>query len=105
MANYTSKIAYFEKPGKQNSVQVMELAALKAEQLNLDTILVASTTGYTARLAADMLNGMNIVVVTHAAGYSEPDGQEFESEVSDYVREKTGWETMVPQYRDEDLLE
>jgi len=90
MANYTSKITYFEKPGKQNSMQVMELANLRAQELNIDTVLVASTTGYTARLAVDTLPDKNIIVVTHAAGYAEPDGQEFESDVRDYVQSKGG---------------
>ena len=88
MTDYTSQITYFEKPGKQNSMKVMELAALKAKELHLETALIASTTGNNAKLAVDLLDGIDIVVVTHTAGYAEPDGQEFDSKIKDYVESK-----------------
>ncbi|MDO9547031.1 MAG: pyruvate kinase alpha/beta domain-containing protein [Pelolinea sp.] len=88
MSEYQSSITYFKKPGKENSEKVMELSLKKAQELCLTTALVASTTGYTAKLAVDVLMGMDIVVVTHAAGYKEPDFQEFDSEVKAYVESK-----------------
>jgi hypothetical protein len=88
MADYQSSITYFSKPGKENSEKVMELSRKKADELGIKTALVASTTGYTAKLAVDVLNEMDIVVVTHAAGYKEPDGQEFDSEIKAYVESK-----------------
>jgi len=88
MTAYTSTITYFSKPGKQNTQKTLELAKAKAEELEIRTALIASTTGYTAKLAADVLTGMNITIVTHAAGYIEPDSQEFDPTVRAYVESK-----------------
>ncbi len=88
MTAYTSMITYFSKPGKQNTQKTLELAKAKAEELEIRTALVASTTGYTAKLATDTLAGMNITIVTHAAGYIEPDSQEFDPTARAYVESK-----------------
>jgi len=88
MPEYQSLITYFEKEGKDNTKQVLQLARLKADELGISTALVASTTGYTAKLAVEILEGMDIIVVTHSNGFAEPDEQEFDNEIKKYVESK-----------------
>jgi len=85
MPDYQSSITYFRKPGKENTKKVLDLSRLKAEELGISTALVASTTGYTAKLAVETLESMDIIIVTHSAGFSEPDEQEFESEIKTFI--------------------
>ncbi len=88
MPDYQSSITYFKKPGKENTNKVLELSHLKAKELGISTALVASTTGYTAKLAVEKLEGMDIIIVTHSAGFSEPDKQEFESEIKTFIESR-----------------
>jgi hypothetical protein len=81
MKDYKSSITYFGKKGKENTKKVLDIAQMKAKELEITNVIVASTTGYTAKLAAEILGGLNIVVVTHAAGFIEPDGQEFDDQI------------------------
>ncbi|BBB48416.1 pyruvate kinase alpha/beta domain-containing protein [Pelolinea submarina] len=97
MAEISSKITYFLKPGKENTERVLELAGEKAKELHLSTILVASTTGFTAARAVGMFPGLNIVVVTHAAGYMEADAQEFDPAVRSQV-EAAGARVLTAQH-------
>jgi hypothetical protein len=66
----------FEKPGAQNSRQTLEAAACRAEELGLRNIVVASSTGKTGVMAAELMRGRNLVVVTHSTGFLKPDYQE-----------------------------
>ena len=88
MPDYQSSITYFKKLGKENTNKVLELSRLKAKELGISTALVASTTGYTAKLAVETLEGMDIIIVTHSAGFSEPDKQEFESEIKTFIESR-----------------
>jgi uncharacterized protein len=88
MTDYQSSITYFSKSGKENTEKVMQLSLKKANELGIKTALVASTTGYTAKLAVDILLGLDIIIVTHSAGFREPDVQEFDSEIQTYVESK-----------------
>ena len=97
MTEIISKITYFRKPGKSNSDHVLALAGQKAIALGIKTVLVASTTGDTARRAVDNLEGLDIIVVTHSAGYKEPDAQEFDPEVKAYV-ETRGAKVLTTQH-------
>ena len=83
-----SKIIYFHKPGKENTDRVLELAKEKAEETGIKTILVASTTGETAKKAVDSFDGYKVIIVSHAAGYIEPDGQEFSGDAKSYIEAK-----------------
>jgi hypothetical protein len=70
---------YSAKPGKQNTDQVLELVKKRADELNIKTILVASTNGDTGVKAAKVLQGYNVVVVTHSFGWTEPNKDELTS--------------------------
>ena len=75
-------MTYFDKPGKENTAQTVELALAAAKDAGIQTIVVASGTGYTARYFKDAAQaGMHIVVVTHANGYRQPGDQELEPAV------------------------
>jgi uncharacterized protein len=67
------KIVYFEEPGMDNTVKTLQLAAERAKARGISKIILASTRGDTARLAAESLAGTNIklVVVPHQYGFGE----------------------------------
>ncbi len=67
---------YFAKPGPQNTRRTLEIAAARAEDLGVHSIVVASTSGRTGVLAASLFRGKNLVVVTHSTGFLKPDFQE-----------------------------
>jgi uncharacterized protein len=67
---------YFEKPGSQNTRRTLEIAAARADELSIRSIVVASSSGKTGALAASLFQGRNLVVVTHSTGFLKPDYQE-----------------------------
>jgi hypothetical protein len=67
-----SKIVYFDKPGKENTDAVFQVARERAKALGIKTIIVASTTGETAAKAVDAFKGFKVVIVTHVMGSREP---------------------------------
>lgn len=76
MSEITVQTIYFEEPGRHNTARTLEVARERAEQVGVHTVLVASTTGETGALAAQVLQGREVVVVTHSAGFGAPNQQE-----------------------------
>jgi hypothetical protein len=76
------KIIYFEKPGEQNTETTLNLALERARARGIKKVVLASTRGMTARLAATLLAGKDIkmVVVPHQYGFIR-DGQRFPAEL------------------------
>ena len=74
------KIVYFSRPGPENTDDVLRITKTRAEELGINTIVVASTTGDTAVKATEIFQGARIVVVSHVAGFKEPNTQEFSEE-------------------------
>jgi hypothetical protein len=66
----------FEKPGPQNTGRTLEIAAKRADELGIRHIVVATTSGKTGLLAAQVFKGKNLVIVTHSTGFLAPDVQE-----------------------------
>ena len=64
-------ITYFEVPGQQNTEKTLNLAMARAKARGIKKIVVASTRGDTARLAARLFAGTDIkmVVVPHQYGF------------------------------------
>lgn len=64
------KIIYFEAPGMENTEETLRLVADRAKARGVTKIVLASTRGDTARLAADRFAGTEIkmVVVPHQYG-------------------------------------
>ncbi len=65
------KIVYFEKPGKDNTEETLNLAMERAKARGIKKIILASTWGDTARLAAQRWagSGIKLVVVPHQFGF------------------------------------
>ncbi len=65
---------YFEKPGKENTEETIKIALEAAKERGIDTVLVSSTTGWTALEALRVFkgSGLKLVVVTHQTGYRGP---------------------------------
>lgn len=86
-----SKTTYFDKPGgDENTDKTLALAKQRAEELGIKTVVVASTVGNTAVKAVDVFKGYKVIVVTHTAGFHEPNTQEFTDENRKIVESKGG---------------
>jgi hypothetical protein len=70
---------YFDAPGAQNTGDCARFAVERAKELGLRRVVVASTSGETALafLAALEGTGLELVVVTHVVGFSQPGVWEF----------------------------
>lgn len=84
------KIVYFEKPGVENTEEVLRIAKQRAEELSIKTIVVATTVGDTAVRAAEVFQGMKVIAVTHVTGMKEPNIQEFTEENRQKVESNGG---------------
>jgi hypothetical protein len=77
----------FEKPGKDNTINTLELAVKRGIDLGIKDIVVASNEGYTIDQLLNILerknDKYNIVCVTHHVGFKEP-----------------GYDEMAPEKRD-----
>ncbi len=84
------KIVYFEKPGVDNTEEVLRIAKQRAEELSIKTIVVATTIGDTAVRAVEVFQGMRVVAVTHYTGMKEPNYQELTDENRQKIESKGG---------------
>ena len=75
------KIVYFEKPGVSNTEETLRLVVEKAKVRGINKLVLASTRGDTARLAAERLTntGIRMVVIPHQ--YSSGHIQQFPVEL------------------------
>lgn len=55
-------IVYFERPGKENTIQTLRLARQRAVELGLKQIVVASSTGFTAKQALTVWSADEVVL-------------------------------------------
>jgi hypothetical protein len=75
-----TKVIYFETTGEANTEAVLRVAGVRARELGIKTILVASTRGETAVKALPFFPGCQVVAVSHLTGFREPNLQEFTEE-------------------------
>jgi hypothetical protein len=80
MADTTVPSVYYGQPGRQNTARTLEVVRRRADELGVRTVLVASTRGDTGALAAQQLQGYDVVVVTHSTGFRGPNTQELTDE-------------------------
>ena len=80
MTELAAQTVYFERPGPANTARTLQLASGRAEELDVRTVLVASTGGATGLVAAQHFRGYDVVVVTHSAGFKSPGTQELTPE-------------------------
>ncbi len=76
MSEIATSCVYFSRPGPSNTARTLELSRARAEASGIRTVLVATTTGATGARAAQELAGLEVIAVTHSAGFREPDTQE-----------------------------
>ena len=83
------KSKYFEKPGKENTQASLKLAYETANELNLRTIIIASTTGISALEAIKIFHeeSFRLIIVTHQDGFRDI-GNEFPSEIKEEILQK-----------------
>ncbi len=80
MTEMTVPTTYFAQPGPQNTARTLEIARRRVEELDLHTVLVASTRGETGVQAAREFEGYDVIVVTHSTGFARPNTQELTDE-------------------------
>jgi uncharacterized protein len=82
------KITYFETAGLENTEATLRLAAERAKARGIKKIVLASTTGETARLALKHFGtGIKMVVVPHQYGFG-PGRQRFPAELKAELEKK-----------------
>lgn len=79
---------YYAHPGKEDTQKTLEIAAQRAKELKIRTVLVASTSGETGLLAASMIKTAKVIVVTHSAGFLKPDHQQLKPELKKLIEEE-----------------
>jgi hypothetical protein len=79
-----SETYYFEKKGAINTEKTLELARKRADELGIKKVVVASNTGKTGLMAAEVFKGLRVIVVTHSTGF----GRDNEQEMKDDVRKR-----------------
>ena len=75
-----SKTVYFKNTGEENTEAALRIAKQRADELGIETVLVASTEGDTAVKAVEILKGLRVIAVSHATGFREPNIQRFTEE-------------------------
>jgi hypothetical protein len=85
------KVMYFEKPGKDNTIACLQIVRSALKDNNYKHIVIASTEGDTGLLFSEALRdfGINVVVVTHSAGFKAANTHEMLSETRNKI-EATG---------------
>ena len=86
------KIVYFEKPGKENTREVIKLVLKKARLKNINNIVVASTRGTVAKSFSEAVEeeDINLVVVPWQFGFKRDDNP-FPQELVNDLREKKAY--------------
>ena len=86
MADVIDATMYFEQVGRVNTDCALRIAQKRAEELDIETILVATTEGTTGAKAARLFTGRDVVVVTHSTGFVEPGFQELTEEMGAQIK-------------------
>ncbi len=84
--SYTKKYTYyFDAPGPDNTDDCISIAIQRAKEIGISTILVASTSGETVRIAHAAMkgSGLRLVVVSHVVGFSKSGEWEFDTGIAD----------------------
>jgi uncharacterized protein len=75
------KVIYFEKPGKENTADVLQLIEERAKARGIKKVVMASTRGDTARRAVEALEGTGLHLVVIPWQYGFRDTQPFPREL------------------------
>ena len=91
-----SKIVYFEKPGVENTDEVLRIAGQRAEELGIDAIVLASNTGKTGVKAVEAFKNRKVIVITHSVGFRGENLNELLEENRKIIEEKGGFSIRPP---------
>ena len=81
---------YFKDPGKVNSRDALIIAKRRADELGIKDLVVASYTGETGALAAEIFKGYNLIVVAGMVGFIEPNQDRMKPEYKKAIEENGG---------------
>jgi len=87
---------YWQNSGG-SSEESRRIGAKRAEELGIQNVVVASTSGETGLKAANIFGSKNLVIVTHSTGFAKPDYQEFSPEFRKKI-EETGAKILTCQH-------
>jgi len=79
---------YFDQPGEKNTEATLKRAAVRAEELKIKKVVIASASGETALKATEIFHECQLVAVTHSAGFYRPNYQEMSPEIRRKLEEK-----------------
>lgn len=91
MTDLKLEVLYFEKGGPQNTEKALEIAKKYADQLGIEEIVIASTTGMTAQKAKEIfdLDKYKLIIVTHSYYFGGKDKrQEFPEDLIAILRKE-----------------
>jgi len=75
-----TRTVYFGTPGPANTAETLRMAALRASELGINTIVVASNSGETGLRATEAFPEGRVIVVGSVFSYSEPNRQPMSAE-------------------------
>ncbi len=81
---------YFSKPGSQNTDKCLDIASVRARELGIKKIVIASCSGQTALQALNYFDVQKyqLITLTHVTGFQKPNEQEMPEEMRDELRQK-----------------
>ncbi len=82
-------VFYWEKPGTKNTKKTLDLAVNRAKKLKIKNIVIASCSGVTAKKLLKQSKSINIVCITHQAGFYSPGKSEMAQKTKTFL-EKHG---------------
>lgn len=97
LPNLSVPCVYFPRPGRENTNTTLEVAVKRAEELGIQNVVVATTSGETGSLAANLLKSRNLVIVAHSTGFLKPDHQELLPEYRENI-EQAGVKLLICQH-------
>ncbi len=76
------KVTYFEKAGRENTGASLQIVKDAIRDFGYRHLVLASTSGDCGVLFSESLedSGINLIVVTHSAGFREPNSEEISAE-------------------------
>ncbi len=77
----------FDTTGAANTEKTLELSAAAATALDIDTILVATTSGKTGLQAVQRFTGRKVVVITHSTGFAKAGMQQIDPELLEQIKQ------------------
>ena len=78
---------HFPKPGDY-SEEVFKLVMKRIQQGNITKVIVATTSGETALKAAESITGVELIAVTHQAGFRDPGEMEISKDTIEELEKK-----------------